>query len=161
MDKKDWARFWSKVDVAENDIACWEWRGRRDEDGYGGFKAEGRNLRAHRLAVEFFNGPIGDSSSVVCHKCDNPPCCNPRHLFVGSIADNWRDSKVKGRREYAEHKRRGGNSNWARLTEDQVIEIRRLHASGNITQEELAARFGVTRPNIHHVVTRKTWSHLP
>jgi hypothetical protein len=160
MKPHDVARFWSKVNVTERPVLCWEWRSGRDADGYGLFKVEGHNARAHRFSFEFFNGPIEDKTQVVCHHCDNPPCVNPRHLFIGTVADNFRDSDNKGRRQHAVERARGGNSNWARLGESQVIEIRRLFAKGNVTQTELAKRFNVCRPNIHHIVTRKTWLHL-
>jgi hypothetical protein len=155
---QDIARFWSKVDVRRR-VECWEWRGLRLR-GYGQFKMGRRMHRAHRIAWTLFKGEIAQADLVVCHHCDNPPCCNPNHLFLGSVAENWRDSYNKGRRVHAEDMRRGGNSNWARLNEEQVIAIRELHAKGNITQTELAKRFNVCRPNIHHIVTRKTWPHI-
>lgn len=70
---------------------CWEWSGSRDRKGYG----FGDGGRAHRLAWEWENGPV-PAGLMVLHRCDNPPCCNPKHLFVGTALDNARDALAKG-----------------------------------------------------------------
>src|SRR5262245_6642261 len=79
---------------------CWEWQGRRSRDGYGRMTiTESRRPHtrpAHRVAWEHFNGPIPENM-LVCHKCDNPPCINPAHLFLGTHRDNFRDMREKGR----------------------------------------------------------------
>lgn len=88
-------RFWRLVDKTGD---CWEWKGRKDEGGYG--ISIGKNppeRRAHRLAAYFMYGPIPDGC-LVCHHCDNPPCCNPDHLFLGTHGDNQRDAWAKGRK---------------------------------------------------------------
>jgi hypothetical protein len=91
-------RLWSKVSTGwESD--CWEWQGATGDAGHGHLGPSGavrRHVQAHRLAWEFFNGQIPAGMSV-CHHCDNPPCCNPAHLFVGTHADNMRDMARKGR----------------------------------------------------------------
>lgn len=86
-------RLLAKVRIAPS--GCWEWLGARDPRGYGRFQAEGHK-RAHRAAWALFRGPI-PAGLLVCHHCDNPPCCNPDHLFVGTMSDNIRDGYVKGR----------------------------------------------------------------
>lgn len=89
-------RFWPKVDKRGGDDACWPWLGGRFESGYGQFSQRPRNLRAHRVAYELTHGQIPDNLMVL-HECDNPPCCNPKHLFLGTNDDNMADRQRKGR----------------------------------------------------------------
>lgn len=88
-------RFFAKVQVSEPD-RCWLWTGRRSPRGYGVFWLDGKNRRAHRVSYEMHIGAISDGV-FVCHECDNPPCVNPAHLFLGTHLDNVRDMCVKGR----------------------------------------------------------------
>src|SRR5690349_6136897 len=119
-------RFWSKVDRSRDDT-CWVWKAGRDRAGYGQFWVydRGRSIGAHRIAYELINGPIPEGM-FVCHTCDNPPCCNPTHLFVGTPADNTTDRDQKGRLHAPEGSRHGG----ALLTEDSVKEMKLLYAQG-------------------------------
>lgn len=96
-------RFWQRVAVGEPD-ACWPWLGAIDERpdrGYGVVGVRGRPMGAHRLAYILTHGVDLDSEVCVCHRCDNRPCCNPAHHFPGSIADNIRDARAKGRHHNA------------------------------------------------------------
>lgn len=86
-------RFWAKVDQSGGAEACWPWMGGRHKFGYGNVE---HDVRAHRLAWELANGPIPAGLHVL-HRCDNPPCCNARHLFIGTDADNVADMRAKGR----------------------------------------------------------------
>lgn len=90
------ARFWSKVDRRGPD-ECWPWRGRVNPDGYGLFDLGKTATTAHRVAWELSNGEPIPKDLLGCHTCDNPPCVNPAHLFIGTIADNNRDRTTKGR----------------------------------------------------------------
>ena len=128
-------RFWSKVTKTPG---CWLWRAGKDRDGYGLFRFDGKQKRAHRLAYAVLVGPPG--KALVCHKCDNPPCVRPTHLFLGTNGDNIRDAVAKGRMEFqkdpsAASKRAGcGEANGrAKLTCKSVREIRRRLMAGETT----------------------------
>lgn len=92
----------------------------------------------------------------VCHHCDNPPCCNSDHLFIGTQADNMGDCKKKGRNSWVS--RPGETNNLAKLSEKDVKMIR--HLCGSKTYTSIALRYGVTRQNISHIDKRKTWKHI-
>lgn len=90
-------RFWSRVDKRGPD-ECWEWRGARNENGYGWLNTVASpSMLANRVAYHFATG-IDPGPLLVCHSCDNPPCCNPRHLWLGTHSDNMADMHAKGRR---------------------------------------------------------------
>lgn len=98
----------------------------------------------------------------VLHHCDNPSCVNPEHLFLGTATDNMRDMTRKGRniRQTHPEKFRGENAGLAKLTEEQVRDIRRLYAAGGVTYKELARRYGVAKYAIQSVVKRLTWREV-
>lgn len=151
-------RFWRKVDkngptpAHRPDLGpCWPWTAYRNGKGYGRRAAPG-DTYAHRLAYALAYGPV-PAGLWVLHRCDNPPCCNPAHLFLGTNMDNMRDMAEKGRRVPLPGARNGR----AKLDAGAVAEIRTLYAAGAATQRELAQRFGVTRPAIGYVVRCRTW----
>ncbi|MDP9301284.1 MAG: HNH endonuclease [Actinomycetota bacterium] len=134
---------------------CWPWMGSRIPFGHGRFAVDGRLVAAHRFAYELLVGPIPEGLCVL-HRCDNPPCCNPDHLFLGTIADNNADMIAKGRQVVLAGELNGR----ALLTEAQVEEIRWRHAAGE-TQVALAHAFGVDRMVVVYAVLGKSWRHVP
>lgn len=149
-------RFWSKVDRSGGPDACWPWTGTRGVRGYGQI-THGKNgrYRAHRLAWELHNGsPPGEL--LVCHSCDNPPCCNPAHLFLGTPAANMEDKMAKGRhRFFAPVGEANGRSTF---TPEIVRRIRSLYPANS--QYEIAALIGCSRGAVASVLSGRTWSHL-
>jgi hypothetical protein len=128
----------------------------RFPSGYGKFQTkrstgEWYSARANRIAWELTNGPI-PAGMLVCHRCDNPPCCNPTHLFLGTPAENSADMARKGRAKTL----RGTQQKDAKLSAASVLEIR---ASGK-TQDELASQFGVSQSLISRIRSRHRWDHL-
>jgi len=151
-------RFWSKVARADQD-SCWEWAYSKRDWGYGQFsiKLNGRwgGVPAHRVAWELTYGDI-PSGLFVLHRCDNPPCCNPNHLFLGTPLDNVEDCRDKGRSRWACGEAAGS----AKLTALNVVEIRSRYAAGGNTQQALANEYGVSPSTISGVVLLKYWQHV-
>lgn len=156
------ARFDAFVDRSGGPDACWPWTGARDRAGYGRFGLGGHRgptALAHRVAfaIEHQAAP-----AAVCHHCDNPPCCNPRHLFGGTRGDNNRDAARKGRHGLKNQPwlaARGSTHGSAKLTEDQVVTIRRRYAAGEAGQRSLAREHGVTKRAIAKIVLGIGWKH--
>ncbi len=131
---------------------CIEWQGSRDH-GYGQFSVSSHKpQRAQRASYEFFVGPIPEGM-FVCHTCDNRACVNPVHLFVGTHADNMADSVRKRRHTYGER------HNLVKLTEADVLEIRRRCAAGE-SQRSIAKDKKITQTNVSMIHTRRTWRHI-
>jgi len=126
--------------------------------GYGQFavgdRKHHRKIPAHRIAY-FLGHGVDPGLLFVCHKCDNPPCQNPAHYFLGNRRENAEDAISKG------FWVSGVKHHWAKLTEGDIIEIRALHATGQWRQREIAAKFGVCQANICLIVTRQKWRHVP
>jgi len=131
-------QFWPHVVIKAAD-ECWEWQGVRRRDGYGHAT---RRLYAHRAAWELTNGPIPRGLHV-CHHCDNPPCCNPSHLFLGTDKTNHYDAAMKGRRAQ-------------KLTPAIVRTIRNLVASGT-RQRAVARVFSISQPMVGYIARRDMW----
>jgi hypothetical protein len=133
---------------------CIEWQGTRNKRGYGRCYVDGRHWLAHRWAWTLANGPIPQGLQI-CHRCDNPPCCNIEHLFLGTQAENMADCAQKGRtdRDGKPFGSRCGNSS---LSEADVHEIRTAYQCG-IGSRRLARLFGVTAENIQAIFLGKTW----
>ena len=146
-------RFWSKVDKSED---CWLWTAATDPNGYGRVRYNRENNKAHRVAWILTNGkiPIG---LCVLHDCDNPPCVNPDHLYVGTMADNCRDRDEKGR-GVAPPVHSGETHHFAKLTNEQIAEIRELHVTGEYTFTVLGQMYGVSLQSISNYINgRARW----
>lgn len=152
-------RFWAKVDK-RGDSGCWEWQASRSALGYGYFRMSMDEWMwlAHRASWVFANGPI-PTGMLVCHHCDNPPCVNPMHLFLGLDRDNTADRVRKGRSS-----RRGapaGEANGsAKLTSEDVRQMRSLYTPGFVSFRELGERYGVSAGQARRVVRGLRWKHL-
>ncbi len=211
LSEKSQSIFWSRVDTSGGTDACWPWTARVNSEGYGQFDAANKSgLFAQRVAFELRVRQLVPGE-LVCHHCDNPPCCNPAHLFVGTHLDNNRDRHAKGRsapiqrpdpsqlsrgddhyarqhperlargerhwskthperiprgidhhaRRHPERLVRGSDSPNAKLTEDQVRDIKRLLASDSPpTKAALARAYGVSEGPIYSIATGRSWKHV-
>lgn len=137
--------FWERVDKSGE---CWTWIGARTTHGYGEFRGQ----YAHRLSWAEANGAV-PKGLFVLHRCDNPPCVRPDHLYAGTVRDNARDAVERGQH------RRGTRCSYAKLTEVQVLEVRRLIAAGQ-SNPQIAAVFGVTRAAIRDIRVGRNWGWL-
>lgn len=150
-------RFWAKVNRVTHKLGCWIWLGWRDKDGYGNLSLPGRrggSIRAHRFSWMIHYGPIPEGLCV-CHKCDNPWCVNPKHLFLGTHYDNWHDMKDK-RRWKPGGQLSGEKHTQAKLCDTDIREIR----DSNLSGPELARKFSVQKQTIYSIRNRQTWKHI-
>lgn len=135
---------------------CWLWKRNRLPRGYGLFRANGRNVYAHRHAWAIKNGRSVPRGLCVLHKCDNPPCVNPDHLFLGTQKENMADMKKKGRGRGGASGERNGS---AKLRTEDVIRIREAMLFG-AKGTDLAKVYGVDSSIIYDIRDRVIWSHV-
>jgi len=145
---------WKKINILSNE-ECWEWRGSSTSDGYGRMDYHGKKFLTHRLVYELTYGSIPDNLCVL-HHCDNPKCCNPTHLFSGTVDDNIRDKIQKKRQSGAI----GNKNSHCKINDLDVIQIKLLYASGKYYQRELAIQFGITQSTISAIIRGDLWKHL-
>jgi hypothetical protein len=177
------AAFWAKVNKESghwwNGIQCWFWIAGGTKAGYGTFSYGGRQIGAHCVSYILANGPIPDGLFVL-HRCDNPACVNPDHLYVGTSKENTHDMMAKGRDQFTyrvqpervprgddhytrrnpELARHGEQLGHSKLTDELVREMRRKYAEGGATQYALAAEFNVSVATVNRVVKRRLWQHV-
>jgi predicted XRE-type DNA-binding protein len=147
-------RFWNKVKKSKD---CWIRMGCKVGLGYNVLSYLNKQEYAHRFSWRIHFGKIPKGKCIL-HKCDNPPCVNPKHLFIGTLGDNIHDMINKGRRGYTglqgeihpDHK----------LTEKQILKIRNLYKKSSMTQQKIANIFGVKQGHINKIVNRKVWKHI-
>jgi len=149
-------RFWEKVDRSAGQDGCWPWLGGIGPDGYGLTKFEplGPTSVTHRVAYRLDKGPIPEVM-LVLHHCDNPPCCNPAHLWLGTDKDNSDDKIRKGR----DRKSHGEAHKKAKLTVAQVLLIRARDIAGD-SRRGMAREFGIGRKSLWNICERKSWKHI-
>lgn len=144
------AAFWAAVDRRGVD-ECWPWKQQRLPDGYGRWTMGRRSVLAHRAAFVLSGGVLTEAAPLVLHSCDNPPCCNPRHLSAGTHRANTRQAIERGRYVAL----RGEANGHSKLTAADVAEIRRRYVKGS--SGVLAREFGVHRTLIWQIATGKVW----
>lgn len=146
-------RYWWYTVKGEKVGDCWSWTGSTDDAGYGRLRIGTKLVGAHRLSWEIHNGPITGGLWVL-HHCDNPPCTNPRHLYLGTRLDNVRDMHARNR-AFAF----GPNENpQSKLTESDVRAIRASYTGVRGQKAEFARTYGVSKPTIAAVLERRTWA---
>ena len=128
-------RFWEKVDKSG---ACWEWTAGKNSDGYGQIKIKGRQIKAHRLSWELHSTPIPDGMQCL-HRCDNPACVNPKHLFLGTHKDNMVDKKIKER-------------GLKKLNHADVTNIKAIYKYTAATQDQLAGLYKVSQSLVSMII---------
>jgi len=138
---------------------CWLWKGpfKKDTHQYGWVGYKRTQIHAHRLAWIFFRGDI-PKGMLVCHSCDVPQCVNPEHLFLGTNADNMHDMRDKGRRKGIAARKADGRMCPARLTFDNVSDIRRALVKGT-SQQALVTQFGVAQSTISRIARGAAWNY--
>ena len=154
-------RFWAKVDIRDGD-ECWPWREGQAHlpQGYGLFRIPDYEWmqRSNRVAWRLTYGEIPDGQQVL-HSCDNPPCCNPAHFFLGTNADNVADKVAKGRSSFPQPKKRGERHHGAKLTQAQVDSIRAESTGVRGEGKAFAERYGVSRSTICEILKGKLWAY--
>ncbi len=150
------AKFWAQVRKSDGD-GCWEWQGGKSTAmRYGAMSLGGRGNTeyTHRIGYRLAKGPIPHGLCVL-HTCDNPPCCNPAHLSLGTRSANMADKVAKGRQH------RGERTGTAVLTDDKAAEILTAYATKEFTCTGLASEYRVTEATIRSLVNGETWTHVP
>lgn len=149
LTEEELARFWSRVQVGEPD-ECWSWLACLTTAGYGQIQAGSKMVYAHRISASIHG--MEPKGFCVCHKCDNPSCVNPSHLFLGTHAENMADCRRKGRAA------KGGKNGTSKLCAMDIPKIRKRLRDGE-SQGNVARSLGVDQTTIWAIAHGKTWVH--
>ena len=161
--RNDEFSFWARVDRISSPNGCWHWTGGKKPNGYGCISFQSKRWLTHRLAY-FLSNKIHPGDMFVCHSCDQPSCCNPSHLFLGSNSDNIIDATKKGRhkcnfKDDRIERVQSGVYPSQKLTVENVNDIKTLLSSG-MTHKDIAKIFCVSRPTITCINSGRTWWHV-
>jgi hypothetical protein len=149
-------RFWKKVD-RKGDSDCWTWTGAKCKKGYGRFADDdGSKTLVHRFSLELALGRKLLDGLNALHSCDNPSCVNPSHLREGTQEENMRDAIERNRKAIF----RGTDSSNSKLSDSDVIEIRKMYSDGSMSQYGMAKKFNVSQSVIHAIVHKRKWAHI-
>lgn len=151
MNKSHAVPFLDRIDKSGS---CWMWTGYRDKNGYGHLTVDNINRTAHRYSWELVNGSIPDGL-FVCHKCDNPSCVNPDHLFLGTQADNVKDCHDKGRSSGGSMP--GETNPSSKITEDQAKSIFVERNRNRKSLGSIARQYGITEQMVWLIAKGKKW----
>ncbi len=153
---EDLLRFCHEPDP---ETGCIEWKYGKHTHGYGRYRIGKKMETTHRMSYQFANPDEDISELEVCHKCDNPPCCNPDHLFSGTHADNMNDMEHKGRsnKPGPVSPPKGEKHHNVKLSKEDILDIRRLYSDTELTLKNLGDRYGVCFQQISRIVNNKQW----
>lgn len=141
--------------ITKQPDGCWEWDGCRNAKGYGVISIVDASVGTHKVAYELAYGKVPDGLCVL-HRCDNPACVRPSHLFLGTKGDNNSDRASKGRND----DRRGANNTGAKLDEEKVKAIREMLKQGGRSQKSIGEAFGVCQAVVSSIQLGKSWTHV-